>query len=679
MTGDALHRRRQLLSTTSGVLVGGVAYLLTLLNYSTDLGRTATGSGFFSGVYELQARALLDGRLSLPEGSMGVEAFIHDDRTQMYFPPFPALLRLPVLMTTHEFDGRLTLLSMALAWTVFAVMTVKLVWLLVALLTDDGPSRLTSALVALFIAAATGGTFLTYDASLPWVYHEVYTWSASAVVGGCYWLTRVVVRPDWHALRWLAVFALVAAWTRATAGMALCLVTIVLGIVWLVRRRHQPSPARPPWWGLVLAGGVPLAASVVLNLVKFDHPFMFPLDEQVWTQVNEQRRIALAANGGSLTGLQFFPTSFMAYLRPDGIRFVDAFPWVSLPASPARSYAGAVVDQSYRTGSITAFMPLLLVLGLVAAVAVLRPRAPRELALLRAPLAASVLVTGGVMAYGYYAARYASEFVPALVVCGAIGTVVLCRFLEHRPRWTPVAIGVVAVGTLFSIGAQLAIGLTTAAYQQRGPDLVRYLTWQHSLSAGSQASRVEQVDGLPEGGGTDDLAVRGECDALFLNTGDAYEPWITVQERDHVLVVSAQDEVAEGSAVLAEVSGSPERTVELEADGKGRLRLVVADDLGRAAGPWFDIPRYSPVRIGMRNLTEFGSFELSSSPGGLAGYVPSAYFDEDWNGVLAEVRVDPDQEALRRLGVSVDEGEGLPLTLCESIETAAALDDPPRP
>ena len=35
----------------------------------------------------------------------------------MYFPPFPALLRLPVLMTTHEFDGRLTLLSMALAWS----------------------------------------------------------------------------------------------------------------------------------------------------------------------------------------------------------------------------------------------------------------------------------------------------------------------------------------------------------------------------------------------------------------------------------------------------------------------------------------------------------------------------------------------------------------------------------
>ena len=33
----------------------------------------------------------------------------------MYFPPCPALLRLPVLMTTREFDGRLTLLSMALA------------------------------------------------------------------------------------------------------------------------------------------------------------------------------------------------------------------------------------------------------------------------------------------------------------------------------------------------------------------------------------------------------------------------------------------------------------------------------------------------------------------------------------------------------------------------------------
>ena len=47
----------------------------------------------------------------------------------MYFGPFPALLRIPVLLVTHDFDGRMTLVSMGIAWTVFAVMAARLLWL----------------------------------------------------------------------------------------------------------------------------------------------------------------------------------------------------------------------------------------------------------------------------------------------------------------------------------------------------------------------------------------------------------------------------------------------------------------------------------------------------------------------------------------------------------------------
>ena len=61
----------------------------------------------------------------------------------MYFPPFPALLRLPVLFTTDEFDGRLTLLSMALAFVLMAVMTTKLVWLVRDLMRPRRPAAVT--------------------------------------------------------------------------------------------------------------------------------------------------------------------------------------------------------------------------------------------------------------------------------------------------------------------------------------------------------------------------------------------------------------------------------------------------------------------------------------------------------------------------------------------------------
>ena len=46
------------------------------------------------------------------------------------------------------------------------------------------------------------------------------------------------------------------------------------------------------------------------------------------------RREALEVNGGSITGPQFFQTALVNYFRLDGIRFVDYFPWITLPAEP---------------------------------------------------------------------------------------------------------------------------------------------------------------------------------------------------------------------------------------------------------------------------------------------------------------------------------------------------------
>ena len=40
-------------------------------------------------------------------------------------------------------------------------------------------------------------------------------------------------------------------------------------------------------------------------------PYLFPLEDQVWTGVNERRREALEVNGGTITGPQFFTTSFV--------------------------------------------------------------------------------------------------------------------------------------------------------------------------------------------------------------------------------------------------------------------------------------------------------------------------------------------------------------------------------
>jgi hypothetical protein len=666
--------RNRLVATTAGLFLGGLAYVLTLSDYRLSLTRTTLQSGLFSTFYDQQARALLDGRVDLPTDSLGIEGFIHDGKTYMYFPPWPAILRLPVLLTTHEYDGRLTLLSMAIAWVVFAVMLAKLAWFLLPRLSGvDEVTPLSGALVALFLAAASGGTFLTFDAAQPWVYTEAYTWAVAAAVGGLYWLARLLAEPTRHAAWWLFVFTLIGVGTRATEGWALSLGAIGLGLFWRFWPRR--GARHPLWWRVLLAGLVPLALSIALNEYKFGSVFSFPLQDQVWTLLNEHRRLALAANDGGLTGPQFFPTSFMAYLRLDGIRFVDYFPFITLPAHPASVYGGVVVDQTYRTGSVTAFMPLLMVEFLVALVAVARPGTRPELARLRLPVAVSILVTGGVMGYGYYSARYASEFVPALVLGGAIATGLLAGWLPRHRSWRGPVLAVAALGTAFSLLAQMSIGTTAEAYVHRGDALVRYLTWQHDVSPGAQAGLVTQVDGLPTGGTTDDLAIRGNCEALYLNTGDRYQPWVPVEERDRVLELRATgSRLRAGAVTLLTVTGTDPQSVRLEVNHRQQLRLVTRYGDVRARTFWFDMPTTGGVRLGVRNQIALGFFQFVATPGGQVGYLPSVYFDRDQNSLPALLTFTASGPGLAALGLSAHELPGLPMTLCQDVAREAGID-----
>ena len=664
--------RNKLVGTTAGLVVGGLAFFLTLFDYSFSLTRTALGTGYFSGFYDQQARRLLDGHLDVPTGSLGIEGFVHGGKTFMYFPPWPALLRMPVLLTTHEYDGRLTMLSMAIAWVVFSVMVVKLIWLLAPLLTGmEEVGRSTAALVGVFLAAATGGTFLTFDGAEPWVYHEAYMWAVASVVGGIYWLVRLLTQPSRHAAWWVFVFALLSVGSRATEGWSLCLVVIAVALFMRFRPDHA---ARDPLWSRVLlAGVVPLLLSIAVNEYKFGTVYIFPLQDQVWTQLNADRRAALAANGGGLTGPQFFTTSFMAYLRPDGIRFTDYFPFITLPAHPAPSYNGAFVDQSYRTGSATAFMPVFLAMFVVAFVAVFRPRARRELSLLRMPMLVSILVTGGVLGYGYYSARYTTEFVPALVLGAAVSTALLCGLVRRRPQWRAPALAVLSIGAVFSILAQMSIGTTMEAFVHRGALLERYVQWQHDVSPGAQARLVSQVKALPTGGHTDDLAILGNCQTLYINTGDQYEPWLPVQDRDRVLQLSPTGPLHPGRVTLVHVSGNTDEGVRIEVNRQRQLRFVTWNGTAKAIGARFDMPTDGGVRLGIRDLISFGYFEFVSTPGGPAGYLPSVYFDSQWNSLPALLTVRSDATSLAAMGLELKEEPGLPMQLCHELARSAGI------
>jgi hypothetical protein len=660
--------RRRGIATAAGLLVGAAAYLLTLLSFSTNLTRTANSLGYASNFFDFQGRALLKGDLAVPRGSLGIEGFIEHGREYMYFPPFPALIRMPILSTTTEYDGRLTLLSMALGFVLLMVMVPKLAWLVRDMLYPDAAlGRIEATSMAVLIALTTGGTTLTYVAGLPWVYHEVYAWAIPFAVGAMYWMLRVLRDPSPATIGWLFVFDLGTIMTRTTGGWAVCLASIAAG-VWILLGRVSPERRRIGW-GVVAAGAVPLAAAITLNMIKFRHPYLFPLEDQVWTTVNEHRREALAANGGTITGPQFFPSTFMAYFRPDGIRFVEHFPWITTPATPARAYDDAVIDQSYRTGSVTSFMPWLLALTIFSTLYLFRPGVDQARRFLRLPLVAGVLITGGVMAYGYIAFRYTSEFVPALILGGTVGTCVLNQWLVRRARWFAVAaVSLTALFTAFSIAAAMLTGYATAATTYGGSRVADLLALQHRLTPEAQARLITHSDEKPTGGSADDIWIQGDCDVVYLNTGDAYDPWQVVERRSKVWDITLPDQPREGKIKIAEIDTDDPGAVWLETDGDGQARFRLDNETGSFYGPWFGSLKPRVVRLGILDRPELGHAEVSSNPGGWVGYIRAFEWDENWVSRLIDIRpADMSAGDQRRLGITVTAVPGIEPPLCRTL------------
>ncbi|OAB87166.1 hypothetical protein AWH69_12490 [Janibacter melonis] len=655
-------------SSAAGILVGGLAFFGVLLNFGWNPGRTATAFGFASNFFDIQARALLEGHLAVPDNSLGIEGFVVGDKTYMYFPPFPALARMPILLITDEFDGRLTVLMMAIAWSIFAVMSARLVWLARACMPGSTPATVPEHVAAAaLIAAITGGTVLTFDAALPWVYHEVYTWAAAFFMTAAYWLVRFGLHPSTRSAVWVGAATLGAVMTRTTGGFALAGVCIALGLYVAVGRHRVHRPAAV---ALVAAGMAPVTASVALNMVKFNHPYLFPLEDQVWTTVNSHRRIALEANGGTITGPQFIQSTLHAYLRPDGIRFTEYFPWVSLPSQPALPVGDVVLDQTYRTGSVTAFMPMLTLLTLVALLAIPAMVRQRRAKVLLPPLVATILLIGPVLMYGYITHRYTSEFVPLLAVGGAIGLWVSWRAagrIAPWAQWTLVTLTV--VGAVLSLVAQVLTAQPAAALTQRGAGLEHHVARQLALP-GSAAVRPLVLKGkeLPEDGPADALFVRGECDALFIGTGDSFEPWVLVEQRPLVVGLSLGKKFSKGRVPLYIIDGPQRRRVVLEIADTRLARLVITAPDGEVAGEWFPMHRGSEVRLGLGVPSELGHVDVTSTPGGHVAYVPwSTYDDTTLSTRPGTIKaVDPGDLKVRR-GLTVRHLPGRPLSLCRQV------------
>jgi hypothetical protein len=546
--------------------------------------------------YDAQAHALLGGHLALPPGLLGIEAFDVGGKQYMYQGPTPAFLRIPVDVFTHSLDGRLATLSMLLAFVVAAAAIGWIAWQVRGLVRGAAPvSRGEALAVAGFMFVATGGSVVLFTAGQVSVYHESALWGAALTLAALATILRYLVRPRLGLLALASLLVLLALWSRASVGLGgaatLAVVVAAEGIAWLRARFGRrdwrwTDPLRPPGtasWRRLLALGAALAVPVVfyvaLNEVKFHSLFSVPWDQQEYARLSASRREFLAQNDNSFFGFQYIPTTVAEYLRPDGLTFQRAFPWVGFRSDllgHADGYFGVRFDKIDVTGSVPVSFPLLTVLGIVGlwAVVVARRRAP-PLARLWPPLIGAAVGGLTIFVFGFVAERYLSDLFPLLVIAGAAGFAVLTVALGRARgwRWRKLAIGALVVLGVLGTWVTFAQTLWFQRVFASPPDEAStqaFIRFQQDLGShytDGSLLRVSQGDRLPRRGKPGELFVVGNCAGLYVSDGsavDSVQPtnWKPVQRTTgvgvHDVTITFPDR-APGTTEPLLAGGTPER------------------------------------------------------------------------------------------------------------------------
>ncbi len=173
--------------------------------------------------FDLQTRAMFHGHLSLPNGALGLEGFVHDGRTYTYFGLFGSIIRMPILLITSSLDGKLTTLSILVAWLVTGLFAALLLWKVRFLLRGDAAmGKIEATGYGVLMATIMGGSVWMVLGAIPYVFGEDIAWSICLTLGSILALLGVVERPSWGRVIASGVLILCASLDRRDHGLGLC-------------------------------------------------------------------------------------------------------------------------------------------------------------------------------------------------------------------------------------------------------------------------------------------------------------------------------------------------------------------------------------------------------------------------------------------------------------------------
>ena len=527
--------RRWVQTSAISIALSALVFTWLVTDQSMDLFRSTA----FSNFYDLQARALMHGHWNVSSQALWIEGIRTNGLTYMYYGPVPALLRMPVLLFTSRLDGRLTGVSLLLAFMVALVFVSRLSWKLRLTIRGSGEVGWGEAWVAGAWTAVIGlGSVLLYLSSSIQVYHEAELWGAALTIGAFDAILGFVMHPSRWRIATAGGMATLAIMTRGSVGVGpvvtLGLLAVGHGAVALWRRAGGGSGADRPFdWlgigagatgrtrfaGLTLATAVPVVLYAVVNEIKFRTLFSLPLTRQVYTADNAHRRAVLAANHGSLFGLEYIPTGLLAYLRPDALRFSQLFPFVTFPG-PATLVGHVIYDTRDWSSSAPVTMPALMITAVIGLVALVRPK-NRELAGLRLLVVGAAVSTIGVLTIAYIANRYLADVMPLVVLLSLIGFHRGWCWWRRSPRWLR-TITVVAMTGLATFAVWVNAGLSivyehelvaTIPIATRSQLVSVQARWAHFLFG--HPPHVTTVATLPQSAPPGALDIVGSCQGVY--------------------------------------------------------------------------------------------------------------------------------------------------------------------
>ena len=670
-------RRRFTYASLGGVVVASVPYLWLLMNDWTGTYNPLRSIPYFGDFYDEQAQAMLHGHLWVPTGSLGIEGFVHDGHTFTYFGLLPSLLRIPFILAAPSLTGRLTAPSMLAAWLLTGLFSSMLIWRVRIMLRGSVALGLAEAAsLGVLVATIMGGSVLLFLGAAPWVYDEDVAWSVAVTIATLFVFLGILNRPSKGQVFAAGGLVLAGVLGRQSAGLA-CIVGALIIAVWFYFGRGGTEHKR---WALpmVMVAFIPFVASCVVNWLKFG-TFVngLPLAIQVWTKINAHRRVFLASTGGKGYSFHFLPTTLWAYFQPFGLRVQSTFPFLTLPVSSPHVFGGYVIDILYPTASVPASMPLLSLLSCWALVVCFRRRASHGHALMRIPLIVGAGATFVDFELGYIAPRYLGDFLPFLVLGGAIGIIDLWERWElQRKSARRAGVAVVVVLALFSLAANLGISLS-AATEWTPTQATNYLQTIKAVSDATGHPLTDQIhrgSALPFWAPANEVFVVGNCAGLYISSGVNYQvvptfqiersTWVTVEQGntfDTSLYVTFNTPPSRlGTGVQLFSIGLD--TVFIRSAGHGKVQFVLGDPRFPVFGPPF-----KPIlgaRYGTQIVTNTVLHMVSVSMGFsvvLSGLLSSAAF-----GAPVEVQ-HQSNDVLAPLTVRAEPTPPTDMSLCRSL------------